>query len=612
MKKILTVLFFMMSLVLVSCGKDIHKKVFDSLEVTYSENESKDGVKSNFTLPVVNEDLGATIEYESKNLEVVTIVNGVATVNRSTEDVNVTILVTVKIKNDVKTFDLVVKVLKKEAVVTEKYTVNYIVDGNVYLEEEYDKDTLLVLAKAPIKANHTFKAWLLNDNLVDPDYKITKNIELVAKFEKDVVANKYTVTYIVDGDVYLEEEYEENALLVLADAPTKENYSFKAWLLNDSLVDPGYKVTKSIELVAKFEEKQPVVKYNVTFVVDSKVYFEKEIEKDAKIEFPKAPTKENYEFKGWLLGKEIIGANYIVTKEIELVAMFEINQSVGTSFTETFDNLKSGSSSYSDGSFTGVNDIEWNYTDGRTDDTLNGRALMIRKGVLKTTFKNGLNYLKFDYKTAFTDKDGIITIKINGVLLDTVIIESNLKGTYENKNLNHEGDVILEISQTVSKKRILFDDLTWKEYSKDTEGPGDGDGEPGIGDEVTVQLTDYFNEGGAITDGDKITAESLGLDANVFKVIFTNNSSGNGLYYGSPLRIYAGTILEIKILEGYKITKLKFVTPSTNNEGVINISGEDINFKNSYENGQLNINDFKLKPSKQLRLTLAEITYIKI
>ncbi|HHT99512.1 MAG TPA: hypothetical protein GXZ79_05465, partial [Acholeplasma sp.] len=54
-------------------------------------------------------------------------------------------------------------------------------------------------------------------------------------------------------------------------------------------------------------------------------------------------------------------------------------QAAQSSYTEDFSNISLGGS-YSSGSHTGANGQLWKYTDSRGDQTLDGKALLLRSG----------------------------------------------------------------------------------------------------------------------------------------------------------------------------------------------------------------------------------------
>ena len=65
--------------------------------------------------------------------------------------------------------------------------------------------------------------------------------------------------------------------------------------------------------------------------------------------------------------------------------------------TETFTNIPANSGTYAVQNWTGDNGLAWSATDARTDQTMNGRAIVIRNGsVTSNNIPNGVASLSFD------------------------------------------------------------------------------------------------------------------------------------------------------------------------------------------------------------------------
>src|SRR5690554_4329178 len=146
---------------------------------------------------------------------------------------------------------------------------------------------------------------------------------------------------------------------------------------------------------------------------------------------------------------------------------FLVESVVGESFVETFDNMEMSGSSYGSGSHTGANKQVWSYTDARGDQAMDGKALLLRKGSLTTTFENGLSNISFDYDRAFpNDKSRSYEIYLNGELIDTIIVlaTANDRKTYNSGPLNYIGTVELEIKGLGAQKMI--DNVAWTEASQ--------------------------------------------------------------------------------------------------------------------------------------------------
>ena len=102
--------------------------------------------------------------------------------------------------------------------------------------------------------------------------------------------NSYTITYMVDGEVYHQESLEYGSAIVVPDAPTNGDYTFSGWSEVPETM-PAHDVTITGSFVTNT--------YTVTFMVDGEVYHQDSLEYGATIIVPEEPTKEGYTFSGW-------------------------------------------------------------------------------------------------------------------------------------------------------------------------------------------------------------------------------------------------------------------------------------------------------------------------
>ena len=113
----------------------------------------------------------------------------------------------------------------KDIVLTAEYSVNnyaiiYIIDEDIIETDTVAYGSSITLIDVPTKEGHTFSGWS-----EAPKTMPAKDITISGTFS----VNYYTLTYIVDGDVYKEEQVAYGSEIVLIDAPTKEDYIFSGW-----------------------------------------------------------------------------------------------------------------------------------------------------------------------------------------------------------------------------------------------------------------------------------------------------------------------------------------------------------------------------------------------
>lgn len=119
-----------------------------------------------------------------------------------------------------------------------------------------------------------------------------KNVNPWNKF-KDIIKldiPKHTITYILNGEVYLSYEIEEGSTITPENVPQKEGYSFSGWqglpirmLYNDITTTGAYLVNQ----------------YILTYLIDGMVYKTYNVQYGDSIIPESNPVKEGYIFSGW-------------------------------------------------------------------------------------------------------------------------------------------------------------------------------------------------------------------------------------------------------------------------------------------------------------------------
>ncbi len=215
------------------------------------------------------------------------------------------------------------------------YKVSYYNEGKKYIDDQqinYGENALKPNTD-PEKIGYTFKYWSLKENGEEYEFstKIAKDITLYAVYE----INKYTVTYINDGEEYHKETVEYGSVITSIQDPTKEGYTFIGWYTKDNeKVSYPITVTENITLYSKYE----INSYKVSYYNEGKKYIE-----DQQINYGENalkpntdPSKIGYTFKYWSLKEN--GEEYEfstkITKDITLYAVYEINKYTVTYINE--------------------------------------------------------------------------------------------------------------------------------------------------------------------------------------------------------------------------------------------------------------------------------------
>ena len=166
------------------------------------------------------------------------------------------------------------------------YTVTYIVDGEITGEvESYEYGTEVKLRSEPSKEGHEFGGWNRTEDFTMP----AENVVIEGNFD----VNEYTVTYLVDGKDYGEEEtYKYGTSVTLRKDPEKEGHTFSGWNQTDGFVMPA----KNVVIEGSFS----INSYTVVYKVDGEVVGDTEsYEFGAPVSLRTEPQKEGYTFSGW-------------------------------------------------------------------------------------------------------------------------------------------------------------------------------------------------------------------------------------------------------------------------------------------------------------------------
>ena len=249
------------------------------------------------------------------------------------------------------------------------YALIYTVDTAVFAIDSLTYGSKIILRDDPVKDGYTFSGWGET-----PEFMPAHDVNVSGVF----ISNTYTVTFVIDGEVYKTIEVVCGAEIELPATPEKEGYTFAGWsnlpstmpaedivvtgsyILNryrltyfiddeefyiDSLeygsvitaVEPPVKEghtfkewvglpqtmpAEDIDVFAKYS----VNKYLLTFVVDGEIFYADSVVYGSQINVVDAPVKEGYSFSGWVNVPETMPAENIVIK-----GTFSIN-----SYTITF------------------------------------------------------------------------------------------------------------------------------------------------------------------------------------------------------------------------------------------------------------------------------------
>lgn len=169
----------------------------------------------------------------------------------------------------------------QEYVLDKKFCVNYYIDEELYAVDSVKHCDTIILREEPIKEGYTFSGWS-----EAPETMPAEDITIIGTF----TANTYTITYIVDEEIFAIDTMAYGDTIVPIAEPTTEGYTFSGW----SNI-PETMPAEDIVVTGSFVRNT----YTITYVVDSVVYATDSITYGDTIILLDEPTQEGYTFSGW-------------------------------------------------------------------------------------------------------------------------------------------------------------------------------------------------------------------------------------------------------------------------------------------------------------------------
>ncbi|MCM1053614.1 MAG: InlB B-repeat-containing protein [Ruminococcus sp.] len=127
--------------------------------------------------------------------------------------------------------------------------------GNKIKSIEIKKDTTLESLPIPIKNGYEFLGWYLNDSPYNLNEPITKNINLIAKWN-NILTKTYKIRFDTLSDTKFDDIIvEENTIIEDFPTPIKEEYKFLGWYYHNKEFDFNTPITSNITLIAKYEKE---------------------------------------------------------------------------------------------------------------------------------------------------------------------------------------------------------------------------------------------------------------------------------------------------------------------------------------------------------------------
>ena len=162
-----------------------------------------------------------------------------------------------------------------------KYLVTFVLDGEIIKTDSVTYGTEIALPEVAEKEGHTFSGW---QNV--PETMPASDVRIEASFS----ANKYLVTFVLDGEIIKTDSVTYGTELMLPEVAEIEGFSFSGWQ-NVPQMMPASDVTLSAGFTPN--------KYLVTFVLDGEIFKTDSVTFGTEIILPEVAEKEGHTFSGW-------------------------------------------------------------------------------------------------------------------------------------------------------------------------------------------------------------------------------------------------------------------------------------------------------------------------
>ena len=213
---------------------------------------------------------------------------------------------TYQITNDIPVF-----MPKYDLVIEGTFAINshklvYMIDGDVYKECVVEYGTPITEEIPPAIVGSAFTGWGdIPETMPDMDVTLSGSY----------ILNGYTITYVVDGEVY-----EKNVFAYGKDVRplgnlSKEGYTFSGW----SEI-PETMPNNDVTVVGSFT----INKYKVTYMVNGSVYHTDTMSYSTPIVPIEEPVKEGYTFSGWGEIPGIVPSNDVIINGVFTVNKHKI------------------------------------------------------------------------------------------------------------------------------------------------------------------------------------------------------------------------------------------------------------------------------------------------
>lgn len=461
------------------------EQVLDGIRLELSEGDTYNSVTNDINL-VVMDTIKSEIDvtWSSSNEDFASIQNDVVKITRTyNDDITITLIASFSFKGQIeaKPFTFIIIQLTD----TEGPIITGTSNHTIKIGDPIPNYLLGVSASDSISNPSTLS---FNDDMVNYSLPGVYNVYVIATDNKN---NETQVTIVVeilalsvyditfkDGNTVLETiSLTEKETIDTPSVPVKDGYDFIGWY-SDALFENAFVfnqlATSNLTLYAKFETViipdtiGPTIFGTTSFtyyVGDPIPNYLALVYAVDEVSGPVGVTVSDQLVNYTIEGAYVITftasdeANNITNIQTQVLVQTKPLQ---TAIVESFDTIGAIESSYSNGTFTGVNGISWTYVGMRTDQILNGKSLTFGANAsnsLKATIPGGIAAFSMSAKPVFTGAEPRnVALYINDTLIQTFGV-TTAQLTYQVTGLNISGTYTLELRNT-GGLRVIIDDVS--------------------------------------------------------------------------------------------------------------------------------------------------------
>ena len=186
------------------------------------------------------------------------------------------------------------------------YKLIYVIDGVEYQTQTYTYGDAITPLGNPTRDGYTFSGWS-----TIPTVMPGNDVVITGSYTPLV----YTIQYVIDGQLYQEQQVPCGQTITPPTAPEKYGYHFKEWKGLPSAMTAG-----DLTVTAVYE---PNI-YNVIYVVDGTMYKTVEVAFGSAITLIDNPVKEGYKFSGWSQVPKTMPANDITVTGTFTIGIYKL------------------------------------------------------------------------------------------------------------------------------------------------------------------------------------------------------------------------------------------------------------------------------------------------